>query len=149
MISAGKCKKRLVLLMAILLLLTVFPFYSGIHLMASGSNEKDMPNIILIYADDLAYSDLRCYGEKYGNSFTETPNLDRLAFEGMRFTSAYASAPICSPSRVALLTGQSPARLSFEFVTKYEGDTFSWEDESWIKKFEDIKLMCPPYKTSP
>jgi arylsulfatase A len=64
------------------------------------------PNIILIVADDLGYSQLG----SYGNRFNETPNLDRLAREGMRFTNAYASAPVCSPTRAALMTGQHPAR---------------------------------------
>ena len=106
------------------------------------------PNIIIIYADDLGYSDAGCYGKDYGNTFTETPNLDRLASEGIRFTNAYASAPISSASRAALLTGKSPARLRFEFVTKYEGETFSWDSASWKTKYEDKKLICPPYTTT-
>lgn len=148
MISYGRCKKRAVILAAMLFLLAAFPIYSGTHLFASGSIKKDKPNIILIYADDLGYSDPGCYGVKYGNTFTETPNLDRLASEGMIFTNAYAAAPICSPSRAALLTGKSPARLGFEFVTKYEGDSFAWEDESWLKKYEDKQLICPPFTTT-
>lgn len=58
-----------------------------------------------------------CYGAK----LAETPHLDRLAASGLRFTSAYAPAPICSASRASLLTGRSPARLHFEFVTKEPG----------------------------
>jgi arylsulfatase A-like enzyme len=64
------------------------------------------PNLILILADDLGQRDLGCYG----SSFYETPYLDRLAAEGLRFTDAYAAAPVCSPTRSALMTGQSPAR---------------------------------------
>ena len=64
------------------------------------------PNIVFVLADDLGWSELGCYG----NRFHETPNIDRLATEGMRFTSAYAAAPVCSPYRAALLTGQHPAR---------------------------------------
>jgi len=75
-------------------------------------------NIVLILADDLAWSDLGCYGATH----CETPNLDRLARQGMRFTDAHAAAPICSPSRAALLTGKTPARLNFEFVTKWRDD---------------------------
>ena len=66
------------------------------------------PNIIIILADDLGWADLGCYGSKYH----KTPNLDRLAAQGMRFTDAYAACPVCSPSRAALLTGKYPARLN-------------------------------------
>jgi arylsulfatase A-like enzyme len=59
------------------------------------------PNIVLILADDLGYGDLGCYGQKQ----IETPNLDRLAAEGTRFTQAYAGSTVCAPSRCALMTG--------------------------------------------
>lgn len=72
------------------------------------------PNIVFVLADDLSWSDLHCYG----NKLHDTPNLDKLAVQGMRFTDGYSPAPICSASRAALLTGRSPARLNFEFVTK-------------------------------
>ncbi|MFO8056968.1 MAG: sulfatase [bacterium] len=65
------------------------------------------PNIVFILADDLGYSELGCYG----NSFNSTPCLDRLAGEGVRFTDHYAAAPVCSPYRAALMTGQYPARV--------------------------------------
>jgi arylsulfatase A len=65
------------------------------------------PNIVFILADDLGVNDLSCYGRKD----QKTPNLDRMASEGMRFTSAYCAQPICSPSRAALMSGKCPARL--------------------------------------
>jgi arylsulfatase A-like enzyme len=65
------------------------------------------PNFIFVLADDLGYSELGCFG----NTFNETPNLDRLADQGVRFTDAYAAAPVCSPYRAALMTGQWPARV--------------------------------------
>jgi arylsulfatase A-like enzyme len=64
-------------------------------------------NIVLVMADDLAWMDLACQG----NPLVETPHLDKFASEGIRFTSAYAAAPVCSPTRAALITGLSPARL--------------------------------------
>jgi arylsulfatase A len=64
-------------------------------------------NFVLIVSDDLGWTDLGCQGSK----FYETPNLDQLAREGMRFTDAYAACTVCSPTRAALLTGQYPARL--------------------------------------
>ena len=69
--------------------------------------EHTPPNIVILFADDLGINDLGCYGRKD----QRTPNLDRLAAEGVRFTQAYAAASVCSASRAALLTGQSPARL--------------------------------------
>ena len=69
---------------------------------------ESRPNIILVFADDLGVNDLGCYGRKDQH----TPNLDRLATEGMRFTCAYTAQPICSPSRAALMTGKCPARLN-------------------------------------
>jgi len=70
------------------------------------------PNIIFILADDLGWAELGCCG----NRFNETPHLDSLARAGMRFTNAYASAPVCSPYRAALMTGQWPARVG---ITDY------------------------------
>lgn len=65
------------------------------------------PNVVLIVADDLGWSDLRCYGA----DFHETPRIDSLAREGIRFTSAYAAAPVCTPTRASIFTGKYPARL--------------------------------------
>ena len=65
------------------------------------------PNIIYIMADDLGYADLSCYGRKD----YQTPNLDRLASQGIKFMNAYAAAPVCTPTRVAFFTGRYPARL--------------------------------------
>ncbi len=67
----------------------------------------DRPNVVLIVADDLGWADLGCYGSK----FHRTPNLDRLASRGKRFTQAYSASPVCSPTRSALMTGKHPARL--------------------------------------
>jgi arylsulfatase A-like enzyme len=69
----------------------------------------ERPNIVFVLTDDMGYSDLNCYG---GN-FAPTPNLDRLAKEGVRFTHFYDNAPICSPSRAAFITGMYPARWNF------------------------------------
>jgi len=74
---------------------------------SSAMLKSGKPNIIFILADDLGWAELGCYG----NTFNETPNLDRLASQGMRFTDAYAPAPVCSPTRASLLTGQHPARV--------------------------------------
>lgn len=82
----------------------------GLSLLATpsfGAEGAKRPNLIVILADDLGINDLSCYGR----AEQPTPNLDRLAREGMRFTNAYASQCVCSPTRAALMTGLTPARL--------------------------------------
>src|SRR3954470_22127188 len=64
-------------------------------------------NVVLILADDLGWTDLACYG----SDLHETPHLDRLARDGMKFTQNYSACTVCSPTRAALLTGKYPARL--------------------------------------
>ncbi len=86
------------------------------------------PNIIFFLVDDLGWTELNCYS----NHFNETPNLDRLAAQGIRFTQAYAS-PVCSPTRAALMTGQNPARLH---LTDYLNPT-------------DERFLSPDYITIP
>ena len=69
----------------------------------------DKPNIILVNCDDLGYGDLGCYGSDCNN----TPNLDSMAADGMRFTDFYMGSPVCSPSRGAMMTGCFPSRIGF------------------------------------
>jgi len=74
----------------------------------------DRPNIVFILIDDMGWADLGCYG----STFYETPNLDRLAREGARFTNAYAAPPVCSPTRASILSGKYPSTVG---VTQYIG----------------------------
>ena len=83
--------------------------------------EAKRPNILFVMADDLGWMDLACQG----NKLVETPHLDSLAKQGMRFTNAYAAAPVCSPTRAAVLTGQAPARLG---MTSHLPGKFSPKD---------------------
>ena len=82
-------------------------FVFALLLLSLSCPAQDKPNILLILADDLGWSDLGCYGSPWKN----TPALDKLASEGVRFSHAYTAQPICSPARAALMTGRSPARL--------------------------------------
>jgi arylsulfatase A len=82
------------------------------------------PNVIFILVDDLGYSELNCYG----NTFNETPSLDKMASSGLRFTNAYESAPVCSPSRASLMTGQHPARIGITDYLRPHGDQHLSED---------------------
>lgn len=88
------------------------------------------PNIIFLLLDDLGWRDFGCYG----NTFHETPNLDRLAGEGVRFTNAYAACPVCSPTRASIMTGKYPARLHLT---------------DWIpgrSQWPTAKLLTPPFE---
>ena len=67
---------------------------------------KPPPNIVVLLVDDMGWGDFACFGDK----IAKTPNIDRLAAEGLRFEQFYVNAPICSPSRAAILTGQYPQR---------------------------------------
>ena len=73
----------------------------------SPGSAENPPNVVFILVDDLGYKDIGCYG----SSFYETPNIDQLAREGMKFSNAYAAASVCSPTRASILTGKYPARL--------------------------------------
>jgi len=84
------------------------------------------PNIVFILLDDLGWKDLTCYG----STFYETPRLDELAAQGMRFTDAYATCPVCSPTRASILTGKYPATVGIT---------------NWIPGNPWGKLMGVPY----
>lgn len=90
------------------------------------SDSAGPPNIVMILIDDLGWADLSCYG----SSFYETPNLDRLAGQGMRFTDAYASCPVCSPTRASIMTGKYPATVGIT---------------NWIYGFSDGKLKAEAF----
>ena len=80
----------------------------GCGQMATGARAAEAKtNVVLILIDDLGWKDLGCYGSQY----YRTPNIDRLADEGLRFTDGYAACNVCSPTRAAILTGKYPARL--------------------------------------
>jgi arylsulfatase A-like enzyme len=72
----------------------------------NGTKKNEQPNLVIIFADDLGYGDLSCYG----HPTIRTPQLDKMAAEGMRFTQFYSAAAVCTPSRAGLLTGRYPVR---------------------------------------
>ena len=94
----------------------------------------------MIYADDLGYGDLGCYGSKI-----RTPNLDRMAAEGIRFTQFYSANPVCSPSRAALLTGRYPTRTGVPNVIMAPDKTGLADTETTLAallKAQGYKTMC-------
>ncbi|MBM3862244.1 MAG: sulfatase [Verrucomicrobia bacterium] len=84
---------------------------------AATKTTESKPNIVIILADDLGWADLACYGSR----FYETPNVDRLATHGMRFTDAYAAGCVCSPTRASILTGKYPGRLHITTAIPIDG----------------------------
>ncbi|MBQ98460.1 MAG: arylsulfatase [Roseibacillus sp.] len=90
----------------LLILTSILVLSSG--LIARNSGKEAKPNFLFLLVDDLGWADLACYG----STFHETPHLDRLAREGVRFTDAYTAASICSPTRASLMTGKHPVRVN-------------------------------------
>lgn len=97
--GATSRRSRRMRLLLVALLLSQNPF--------DARAQERPPNVVLMLIDDLGATDLGCYGSRY----YETPNIDQLAKDGMRFTQAYSACTVCSPTRAALLTGKAPARL--------------------------------------
>lgn len=96
------------------------------------------PNVVVILADDLGWKDLGCTG----TTFYETPNIDRLAAEGTRFTQAYSACPVCSPTRASMMAGKYPARLA---TTDYFGGP---QPDGVAKHWTAKKPLLPaPYET--
>ncbi|WP_197136768.1 sulfatase family protein [Crateriforma conspicua] len=86
----------------------LLPYVVGTLAVPNSDAAEAPPNVILIFADDLGYGDLGCYGA----TKVQTPNIDKLAAEGRRFTDAHSVSAVCTPSRYALLTGQYPVRAN-------------------------------------
>src|ERR1043166_3471058 len=79
----------------------------ALGLLGAAEPQSGKPNIVFILIDDMGWTDLGCFG----STFYETPNIDRLAAQGMKFTQAYAACTVCSPTRASIMTGKYPARL--------------------------------------
>ncbi len=113
--------------------LVTWPWTSGC------TGRRSRPNFVFILVDDLGWTDLG----SFGSPFYETPQIDRLAAEGLRFTSAYAAAPVCSPTRASIMTGKYPARLG---TTDYFGAPQPDEIRShWTR---NKPLLPAPYRNS-
>ena len=109
-------------------------FISFLGNVTFGTEDTPKPNIIFFLVDDLGWSDVGCYGSK----FHETPNIDQLAKEGMKFDNAYATCHVCSPSRASILTGKYPARTN---LTEWLGGR---PERNYEKLHSAKKLMSLP-----
>jgi len=93
-----------------------------------GCQQQKKPNIILFFIDDLGWTDLACYG----SDLYETPYIDRLAAEGVKFTNAYSACTVCSPSRAALMTGKYPARINLtDWIQGYKPKNAKMLSPDW------------------
>jgi arylsulfatase A-like enzyme len=101
----------------------------------SGALAARQPNIVVFVVDDLGATDLGCFG----STFYETPHVDRLASEGLRFTAAYAACPVCSPTRASLVTGRYPQRTA---ITDYINPRGLNQPEMWQR---NTRLLPAPY----
>jgi len=119
----------------LLISLSVFTF--GATTFVAADNEQRAKNVLFFFADDLGYKDLGCYG----SSFYETPHLDALAKDAVRFTNAYAACPVCSPTRSSVMTGQYPARTK---NTNFFG-AFNSAKGKPMPKRRQRPLMPAPY----
>ena len=108
-------------------------------LMALPLSAQERPNILYIMCDDMGYGDLSCYGQRH---FT-TPNIDRLAAQGMRMTSAYAGSPVSAPSRACFMTGQHTGH------THVRGNKEYWHGQVEYGRNQDFAVVGQePYDTS-
>jgi arylsulfatase A len=117
----------------------------GFGLGRKGILNQQKTNIVLINVDDLGWTDLSCYGSQY----YETPNIDRLAAQGMRFTNGYASCAVCSPTRASIMTGRYPARIGVtDWIHHLDREAHTaigkGENPTEYVAVEDRPLLCPP-----
>ena len=97
---------------ALILLLWIFGLNNCTTPSEEAAQPNTPPNIVVLFVDDLGYGDIGCYG----HPTIQTPNIDRMAIEGMKFTNFYSGSPACTASRYALLTGRYPIRSGFSWV---------------------------------
>ena len=104
-------------------------------LLQAAAQDRRRPNIVLLYSDDVGWTDLGCYGSGY----YETPNLDRLCSQGVKFTAAYSCAANCAPARACLLTGQYVPRHGVYTV----GGKRRFDTKRRLLKWHERKLLAP------
>lgn len=102
------------------------------------------PNIVFVLVDDMGYADLGCMGAKD----IRTPNIDRLANEGLKFTDFYANAPVCTPTRTAFLTGRWQQRVGFEWAMGFTAEQYRRVDGKWVEEPDKLALGLPASETT-
>ena len=102
------------------------------------------PNIVFVLIDDMGYGDLSCMGSKD----IRTPNIDRLADEGVKFTDFYANAPVCTPTRTGFITGRWQQRCGIEFAFGYQVEQFRRVKNAWVAEPDFHALGLPLTETT-
>jgi arylsulfatase A-like enzyme len=134
--SATKERRNVLVLLSLLMSCTTVFNASAAKPQSDGTSRS--PNVLFILVDDMGWRDLACYGHE----IHETPNIDKLASQGMRFTDAYAACPICAPSRAGIMTGKFPSRTGFvdNYASQLKGQTLARSKERQFLKLEEITL---------
>ncbi|MEM7234933.1 MAG: sulfatase-like hydrolase/transferase [Planctomycetota bacterium] len=119
-------------------------FFVGLIVLSHTAAFARQPNVVLVLVDDLGWTDLSCYGSEY----YETRHIDRLAKEGVRFTDAYASCAVCSPTRAAVMTGRYPARVGVTdwIRARFQGGALpeNGKNPTRYVRRPNLRLACPP-----
>jgi len=123
--------KSLSVLVALLLGAFLFPF--------DGRAASTKPNIVFVLVDDMGYADLGCYGAKD----IRTPNIDRLAKEGVKLTDFYANAPVCTPTRCGFMTGRWQQRYGMEWAMGFSAEQFRKVEGQWVPEPDMHSLGLP------
>lgn len=121
----------------------VFLIFFAASTFLSAASER--PNVVFLLVDDLGWGDFGCYGAE----FVETPNIDKLAAEGMRFSNAYAACTVCSPSRAAILSGCYPARLHLtDWIAGHNHPKAKLSIPDWKMKLDHERILLPPFSAN-
>jgi arylsulfatase A-like enzyme len=102
------------------------------------------PNIVFVLVDDMGYADLGCMGAKD----IKTPNIDRLATEGLKFTDFYANAPVCTPTRTAFMTGRWQQRVGFEWAMGFTAEQFRRVNGKLVEEPDKLAFGLPSSETT-
>jgi len=116
----------------------------GAFCSAATAADATRPNIVFVLVDDMGYADLGCMGAKD----IRTPNIDRLAREGVKFTDFYANAPVCTPTRTAFITGRWQQRVGFEWAMGFTAEQFRRVDGRWVDEPDKLAFGLPKTETT-
>src|SRR5207245_5310289 len=120
-------------------LVCLLVFFSVFTISRLQAADASRPNIVFILVDDMGYADLGCMGAKD----IKTPNIDRLASEGLKFTDFYANAPVCTPTRTAFMTGRWQQRVGFEWAMGFQAEQFRRVKGKLIEELDKLAFGLP------